>query len=861
MIAPGTKFGPYEIISFVAKGGMGEVYRARDTRLGRTVAIKVLPAADADPEVRTRFEREARAISSLSHPNICPLYDVGSHNGIEFLVMEYLEGETLAERLKRGALPLELLLTVAGEIADALDRAHDQGLIHRDLKPGNIMLTKSGAKLLDFGLARRLEDAGSPMHEETTGLTRAGRAVGTPGYMSPEQVEGKEADARSDLFAFGSVLYEMATGRRPFAGDTHRSTASAILTAEPAPLRQFRGDAPAALERLVSVCLAKNPDDRWRSAHDIKLQLQWMREASSVTAEHAPRTRGKLLGWVFAAVFFAVSGGLIIDRTARVPEPVPFRRASLLPPEGIAFAPFNFAVSPDGSRLAFVGIGADGRDTLWVRALDSRMAQQINGSERAAFPFWAPDSRRIGFFVPGKLNIADTSTGAVQTLCDAFAGHGGTWNRQGLIVFAPALAGTLMRVSENGGRPEPATTVDPDSPQAHRWPWFLPDGRRFLYMNDWSVEGNPHRDGIYVGSLDGGESRLLLTDVGGNVAYASGHLLYFREGSLIAREFDPERLAFKDEGVPILVQELRQDSGFRNVGFSVSNTGVLAYQSVADSASQLVWYDRSGKELGILPAPEALGPDISPDGNSVVFSSNDERNSRQFVRVFDLSRSVGTRLSNEGWETSPAWSRDSHYIFYASKHGTREALYRVRADGSRQPELLFEGQRLGPNDVAPDGGAVLCMNFAHGMPFLSLFDPATAAIRDLDARAEGQISPNGNWLSYTDQPSEIYVRPLAAAGAKVQVSNGGGCQARWGRNGQHLFYVAPDRKLMEVPIEERDGRLIVGVPRPLFQTRIISPRFVLFQYDVSPKMDRFLINSLRPDSPLTLISNWTSHHK
>ena len=862
MIAPGSRLGPYEVISRLGAGGMGEVYRARDTRLDRTVAVKVLPEAlCSDPESRARLEREARAISSLSHPNICALYDVGRQDGTDFLVMEYLEGETLAERLERGPLPFQDVFTIGIEVADALSRAHSHALVHRDLKPGNIMLTKLGSKLLDFGLAKKREGETGPATTVTECFTEPGTILGTVGYMSPEQLEGKDADTRSDLFAFGAVLYEMVTGRRAFDGETGLSLASAILKSEPTPLRRLRGDAPAALERLVAACLAKIPDERWQSAHDLKIQLQWLRDFHDATPAPSISSRRQLLGWLFAALFFIVAAGLVVLRTTSPPEPAPIRRASLLPPEGVFFSSFNFAISPDGSRLAFVGIGADGRDTLWVRALDSRVAQQINDSEHATFPFWAPDSRRVGFFVPGKLRIADTFTGAVQTLCDSYSGRGGTWNREGVIVFAPNVAGPLLRVSEKGGQPEPATRPDPDSPQAHRWPWFFPNGRDFLYMNDWSVEGNPHVNGIYVGSLDGGEPRRLLDEVSGNVSYSSGHLLYFKEGSLIAREFDPERFEFKDEGTPVLVQELRQDNGFRNVGYSVSNAGILVFQSVADSASQLVWFDRSGRELGILPAPVSLDPVISPDGRSVAVVSDDDRNSRLFVRVFDLSRGVGMRVSNGGGESNPVWSRDGRVIFFTSKHGSRQALYRVRSDGSYQPELLFEGPRLWPNDVTPDNGSVLCMNFSRGMPFLCLFETASRNIRSFDGRAEGQISSDGRWIAYTDLPGDIFVQPLAAVGAKIQVSNQGGGQPRWGRDGRHLFYVAPDRKMMEVSIEVRGGQLTAGAPRPLFQTRIIAPRFVTFQYDISPDMSRFLINSLRPDSPLTLITNWTSHHR
>jgi serine/threonine protein kinase len=488
-LSPGTRLGPYEILAPLGAGGMGEVYKARDTRLDRTVAVKVLPAhLSFNPEVRARFEREARAVSSLSHPHICTLHDVGRHEEIDFLVMEYLDGETLAHRLEKGPLPLTEVLRHGVEIASALDVAHRSGIVHRDLKPGNIMLTKGGAKLLDFGLARATGLAGTAgdlTHSPTMTrpLTAEGSIVGTFQYMAPEQLEGKEADARSDIFSFGAVLYEMATGRRAFEGKSQASLIAAILEHEPAPISSLQPMAPASFERIVRQCLAKEPDDRWQTAGDLKRELNWIAEGSQagVAAPVTQRRRSReRIAWGLVAVLSLLSVASVAGYLARAPKPAPVIRSSIQTPEK-QFVSF-VALSPDGTRLVFSAKAVGAQPSLWVRRLDDARSEPIPGTEEATFPFWSPDGRFLAFFADGKLKKVDLAGGPVVTICEAERGVGGTWGRDGTILFAPTPSSPLFRVPSSGGKPAPVTKFDQKRPETmHRYPVFLPDGRHFLY--------------------------------------------------------------------------------------------------------------------------------------------------------------------------------------------------------------------------------------------------------------------------------------------------------------------------------------------------------------------------------------------
>src|SRR5438132_949235 len=541
-LSAGTKLGRYEILAPVGAGGMGEVYRARDSRLERTVAIKVLPQDLSSPaELRERFEREARTISQISHPHICALYDVNREGETEYLVMEFLDGGTLAARLTKGALPLEQALRYGIEIADALDMARRQGIVHRDLKPGNVMLTKSGVKLLDFGLAKALEPEG-PVESFTSvptagDVTREGTILGTFPYMAPEQLEGRKADPRTDIFALGATLYEMVTGKKAFEGPSRASVISAILRDEPKSISQVQPMTPPELDRVVKTCLAKDPDDRWQTAHDVKLQLEWIAEGGSAVGLPAPvvarRRSRERLAWAAAAAATLAALALALLLLARPRQALRMVQSSVLPPEKSAFV-FDegpMALSPDGRRLAFIAPTAEGKNLLWVRPLNGMAAQPLAGTDGPSYPFWSPDSRFLGFFAGGKLKKIDASGGPPQVLCDAQTGRGGTWNREGVILFSPSMRDALQRVSSEGGTPAPATELDASKRDySHRFPVFLPDGRHFLYLIQAVQTGQGEGQEVCVGSLESKERRSLLR-VSSNAVFApaapgaaSGHI-------------------------------------------------------------------------------------------------------------------------------------------------------------------------------------------------------------------------------------------------------------------------------------------------------------------------------------------------
>ena len=878
MIDAGTRLGPYEVLSPLGAGGMGEVYKARDTRLDRTVAIKVLPPSlSASPEGRQRFEREAKTISQLSHPHICALHDVGSQDGVEYLVMEYLEGDTLVDRLARGPLPPELTLRYGIEIADALNKAHRQGIVHRDLKPGNVMLTKSGVKLLDFGLAKVMKPAAAPTGltelQTVAGsapLTQEGSILGTFQYMAPEQLEGREADVRSDIFALGAVLYEMATGRKAFAGTSQASLITAIMSSEPAPISTVQPLSPPGFDRVVRTCLAKDPEDRWQSAGDLGRELRWIAEVSRA-GSNAPTGRRGRRGWIgWAAAGAALFAALFLANDLRrikgsAPRAI---HSFLIAPESSTFqmtgdesAPI--ALSPDGERAVF---GAGGK--LWLQSLRTGAAAALAGTEGGRFPFWSPDSRSIGFFSEGKLKLMEASGGPIQTICDAPNPRGGAWGEGGVIVFAPDIRNGLFRVAASGGSPAPLTRLDDKRHTTHRWPSFLPDGKHVLYLAADHARPRSAESGVYVASLDGGEPRRLMASYG-SAQYTSGWLLSVVDTNLMALPFDAGRVAVT--GPPVRVAgEVNFDFGVWRGTFSASGNGILAYQlAQAGVGGQLAWLDLSGRRLSTVgERGDAYSPQLSPDGRRASVILGDPNND---IWIYELDRGVRTRMTTaEQVVVSPLWSPDGSQILYVASPRTDEfLLVTIPSNGAGEKKALYRSkERIEPSDWSRDGRYVLCDRGNIGAAdvwAIPLADPEKAfsiAASSFPQRS-GQFSPDGRWVAYVSTQTgrnEIYVTPFPGGGARLQVSGSGGTQPRWSSDGRQLFYASADGNLTVAAVEGRGARFEIKDVKPLFRVSIFAgPRATLHGYAVAPDGQRLLVNSAGEAGVprVALVVNWT----
>jgi len=883
----GTRLGPYEIVAAIGAGGMGEVYRARDTRLDRTVAVKVLPShLSASPEVRQRFEREAKTISSLSHPHICALYDVGNQDGVEFLVMEYLEGETLSERLAKGPLAFDQVLRYGLEIADALDKAHRQGIVHRDLKPGNVMLTKSGVKLLDFGLAKAVAPTSARSGASLTtlptqtgrDLTAEGTILGTFQYMAPEQLEGRDADGRTDIFAFGAVLYEMATGRKAFSGRSQASLISSIMTSEPAPASTVVATAPPAFDRVVRTCMAKDPDDRWQTAHDIGVQLRWIQEGGSVTGTApavVPRRRARLAPWLVAG--FAMAGLLaVLVRDFRRPAAAPrVTRFSILPPEKTIFTPpgelssSQFALSPDGRSIVFVANPQNGPPLLWVRSFDSFAAVPLSGTEGGLHPFWSPDGRSIAFFTPSSLKRVDVAGGTPQKLCDAVAGRGGAWNRSGVILFTHSANTPIFRIPETGGDPSPATRFDrARGDDRHRYPQFLPDGKRFLY---WARAPRTGSTGIYVASLDSPPGRLVMKGPAMG-EYAAGHLLTVQDGMLVAYPFDETSVQIM--GPPIRIAEripTGNPPGY--APFSMS-ADVLAFSSPLPRSRQLVWFDRSGRRTEIGEPGDYSTPTLSPDGKKLAVAIRGESsNAETDLWLYDFGRQTWSRFTfGPTTERAPVWSPDgSRIVFTSVGPDTVLDVYEKPASGSGEPRLVI-GSSADKflSDWSRDGRFLVYHTFG-GDTFWDVW------VAPLDGRkpfpflatkfieVQGKISPDGRWMAYTSDESgrlEIYVTDFPDKHGRWQVSTNGGTQAYWRSDGKELFYLGPEQTLMSVGVDGGGGSFQAATPTALFRAGF--PQLIpAYWSNYSPTADgqRFLVSELvtqTASAPINVVLNWTA---
>src|SRR6266581_6873425 len=869
-LTSGTRLGPHEILSAIGAGGMGEVYRARDTRLNRTLAIKVLPPHLADrSELRERFEREARTIASLNHPHICTLFDIGQQDGIDYLVMEYLEGETLAHRLQKGALPLEQVLKYAIEIADALDKAHRKGVTHRDLKPGNIILTKTGTKLLDFGLAKLKQEAAptnvqlSELPTASDPLTAKGSIIGTLQYMAPEQLEGKEVDARTDIFAFGAVVYEMATSKRAFEGKSQASLIAKILEIDPPPISSLQPMTPPALDRLVKKCLAKEPEKRWHAASDVCDELKWIAEGGSqvglampLVAQRKSRERLALsVVVVLLGAALALAGFEYVRRQAPTPQTMRF---FVLPPETWTLVGMGtvtsgstapLSVSPDGRRIAFVAGGPEGKYLLWVRSLDTLTAQALAGTDRASAPFWSPDGTALGFFAGGKLKKIDVMGGPATTLCDAPENRGGTWSQDGVIVFNPGNRTALQKVPASGGVPTAATVLG-QGEIGHYRPSFLPDGRPFLYRG---ATGSETSGPIYLGSLDSAERKFLLDADASNVVYTQGHLLFLREKTLMAQPFDARRLTLTAGAFPI-AENIQTQGFFPPSGvFSASENGVLAYQAGAVAAnSQLVWFDRIGKQVGVLGDPAAYGNvDLSPDGRQVSVSIPDKAGKGREIWLYDVARGLRTRFTFDGADESwSIWSPDGSRVVLNSRRKGHVNLYQKVSSGASAEEVLLEDSLdKFPESWSPDGRFILYSTFGaptgNDLIVLPLFGDRRPFpfLQTQFNEYDGRFSPDGKWVAYSSNASgkyEAYVAPFPGPGGKWQVSTDGGQGPVWRRDGNEIFYLAPDNKLMAAAVNGKGANFEVGAIKPLFQTR---PTGRNDQYSASPDGQRFLINT------------------
>ncbi len=884
-LSSGSRLGPYEIVAPLGAGGMGEVYRARDTRLDRTVAVKILPAHLSDkPAAKERFEREARAISSLNHPNICHLYDVGSQDGIGYLVMEYLEGETLADRLRKGPLPLEQVLKYGVDICEGLEKAHRTGVVHRDLKPGNIMLTKSGAKLMDFGLAKPfaagMDTESSSLKTVSQPLTAEGSLVGTFQYMSPEQVEGREVSGQSDLFSLGAVLYEMVTGRRAFEGKSQLSVASAILEKEPVSISAVKPMTPPGLDHAIRTCLAKDPENRWQTGRDLAHALTWIAQSLSQEGANGPRVeRRKIRERLMLAalvVMAAVALALGLLYTRRAPTEARVTRAYIKPMADSSFIlsdASGFALSPDGRTLVYVASTSDGKSGLCVRPIDSLLAQPLSGTEGAMYPFWSPDSRFVGFFAGAKLKKIEVSGGPPFTICDASDGRGGTWNQQGDILLAPSVNATLYRVSASGGTATPVSILDASRNEiSHRWPFFLPDGRHFLYLagSVFTPRDNP-TNSILVGSLDSRDNKLLLRSHAGAI-YASGQILFLRQSTLMAQPFDAKRLELRGEAVPI-ADPVRELLIFSKGLFSASENGLLTYAEGTGSADrQLVWFDRGGKQVGIVPGADAYAsPRISPDGNRLAYYLD---SSGYDIWTYDMARGVKMpqtfgSASAQG-NIYPVWSPDGRQIAYSSFRNGKHALYQKASDGSSSETLLVEeaDRYKFPTDWSPDGKILAYQEGAQGgwaiwmLPLDGEHKPYRFHESPFSER-EAAFSPDGKWLAYISNESgeyKVYVVPFPGPGGKWQVSPGGGYSPRWRRDGRELFYFSSDNKLMAAEVRTSATIIEIGAVKTLFETRSYG---VFARFDATADGQRFLVpyEAGQPGTAITLVVNWTADLK
>jgi Tol biopolymer transport system component len=912
-LKPGIHVGSYEVIAEIGAGGMGEVYRARDIRLRREVAIKILPPIfTSDPERAARFVREARLLAALNHPNIAAIYSIEERA----LILELVEGETLADRIARGPIPLPDALNLARQIADALEAAHEKGIIHRDLKPANIKITPGGTvKVLDFGLAKLNvpnvpNDPNDPNDSLTLAGTREGVILGTAAYMSPEQARGQVVDKRADIWAFGCVFYEMLTGRTAFPGATISDTIAAILDREP-DWAALPANTPPVVRASLRRCLQKDRQRRLRDIGDARLEIEETVAPlgpGAVSAQTVAPRRRERLAWAVALIsLMAVAIAATGYFRSNTADTRVFR-SSIVPPAGgnipaVVVPSARFALSPDGRRLAFVGaenpqatlveILAGGVTRLWVQSLDGLEARPLAGTEGAVGPFWSPDSRFIGFRTGGKLKRIDPAGGPPLTLADAGGTHAGTWNRDGVILFSMVGVGNPIRkVSMSGGPSTPVTALNAENGETQHWdPFFLPDDRHFLYLAIGTKASPISPNGIYVTALDSSERKLLVPG-GSNAMYAQGHLFFLRGQTLVAQPFDVERLEFTGNAVTIAEQVTAGGGSGMRGAFTVSEAGVLAYQTGsadiggnAELVSQLVWFDRSGKPIGTLgDRARFTNAELAPDGRRVTVMVFDPALRTHDLWLVDVTRGLRTRFTfDPGDEISSVWSPDGSEIAFSAEGKGRGNLYLRASNGAGTEEELEADGLSNPLDWSPDGRFLLfsdsAPNQASDLWILPRFGDRKPFpfLKTPFSEARGRFSPDGRWIAYVSNESgknEVYVAPFlessrartasapVTAGGKWQVSVAGGAWPRWRRDGREMFYLALDNKLMVAAVNGQGSAFEVDAVRPLFDARVV-PNQGFSMYDVSADGQRFLINTPAEESPpaptpITLVVNWAA---
>ena len=862
----GRDIGAYHIVSLLGAGGMGEVYRARDTKLGRDVAIKVLPAEFvADPKRRARFEREARLLAALNHPHIAAIYGLEDAAGVQTLVLELVEGQTLAERLTKGPLSTAEALTISRQIAVALEAAHDKGIVHRDLKPANIKIRPDGSvKVLDFGIAKLSPMAGSGTDASdqsptvTADGTREGTVLGTAAYMSPEQARGKPVDSRSDIWAFGCVLYEMLTRRRAFDASDVPQTLARILERDP-DWRALPDKTPSATRRLLQRCLEKDPMNRLRDIGDARLELDEALLRPTEPSVVAPGRSRERLAWALVTVFaMSLVAALALAAVLYMQQGQSdafVTRFSAPFPEEWTWAPdirtsVNLAVSRDGRHVAFVALGVNRQTGLWIRELGALTPRPLPGTEGASSPFWSPDNRALGFFADGKLKRIDLSGSPAVTLCDAPDNRGGSWGSD-VIIFA-TLQGPLQRVPASGGSPILATALGPGE-VSHLRPGFLPDGWRFFYRAVSPGEANSEAP-VYLTALNSTNRTWLLNTAAANVVYSRAHLLFLRRNTLMAQPFDDRRFALTGEAAPI-AENVRVSMTFppSSGQFSASENGVLAYQTASAEYSQLVWYDRSGKRLSALGAPDSYGDiRISPGGNQTAVSVIDSVKNARDIWLYDLARGFRTKFTfDPGIEAAPIWSPDgSRIVFNSTRKGTLD-LYHKPANSSDVEDSLLLEEPLNqiPEDWSPDSKFILYSTvtpsgrdlwvlplFGDRRPFRFLQSPFN--------KVAARFSPNGRWIAYQSNESagaQVYVAPFPGPGGRQQISADGGAFPRWRGDGTEIFYLDRAKRIVVARVNGRDAAFTVGDVRTLFQTRA---RDGVYSFEVSADGQRFLINTV-----------------